>query len=125
MTLSPIFRLSFSIALMAASLVFVAEMVGLVPDTRAAALEARRKTCESLAVQLSVAATRSDIDLVKQTLDVFVARSTDVRSAAMRRASGQVLSQTAEHEKYWAPLVDDHSTSTQVVVPIFAGEERW
>src|SRR5688572_13405050 len=97
---SPTLRLSFSAALMTASLLLLADLIGLVPDSRAWTLEARQRICESIAVQLSIAATRSDTDLVKQTLDVFVERSPDVRSAALRRADGEIFSATPDHAKH-------------------------
>lgn len=123
--ISPTFRLSISAAMMMASLLLLADLIGLVPDNRLAVLEARQRICESIAVQLSIAATRSDAELVKQTLDVFVERSPDVLSAGLRRANGEIFSATPDHAKHWIPLVEDRSTFAQVLVPVFAGEQRW
>ncbi|MBI3898160.1 MAG: EAL domain-containing protein [Gammaproteobacteria bacterium] len=125
MRLSPTFRLTLSMALITVSLVLFADLAGFVPDARFAALEIRKRSCESLAVQLSIAVTRSDIDLVKQTLDVFATRNPDVLSAAIRRADGSIFSETPEHAKYWSPPDTDRSTLTHVLVPVFAGEQRW
>jgi diguanylate cyclase (GGDEF)-like protein len=122
---SPTFRLSISASLMMASLLLLADLVGLVPDNRLAVMQARQRICESLAVQLSIAATRADAELVKQTLDVFAERSPDVLSAALRRVKGEIFSETPNHSKYWVAPADDHSTFTHVIVPVFAGDTRW
>lgn len=122
---SPTVRLAISASLMTASLVLLADLIGLVPDNRHAVLEARQRICESIAVQLSIAATREDVDLVNQTLDIFVKRSPDVLSAALRKANGDIFRATPNHSTHWVPLVEDRSTFTHVLVPVFEGEHRW
>ena len=122
---SPTLRLSLSFAVLTVSLLLFAELLGLIPDTRRVLMDARQKVCESLAVQLSIGASRSDHGLVRETLDAFVERNPDVLSAAMRRENGEIFIQTAEHPQRWAGAEVDRSTMTHVQVPVFAGEQRW
>ena len=54
-------------------------------------------------------------------LKVIAQRDPDILSAGLRRGDGELLVEVGDHRREWKPLDDDHSTETQVQVPIHAG----
>ncbi|MDJ0927011.1 MAG: diguanylate cyclase [Gammaproteobacteria bacterium] len=123
--ISPTLRLTFGLVSLTISLILMAKFAGLAPDEKAAALEARQKLCEALAVQLSAAAGNSDIRLIRETLRTVVTRNDDMLSAALRDGNGNITASEGDHLKHWIPREDGQSTSTHVQVPIFSGSRRW
>ena len=84
---SPSLRITLGLVSLTISLVFVACALGLVPDESKAALDAREKVSEALAIQLAAAATRNDITTIQETNASVVNRSPDILSAALRSGS--------------------------------------
>lgn len=123
--ISPSLRLSVGLAFFTASVLLLGDSLGLVPNRNEAMLDARKKVCESLAVQLSLAATRSEYALVRDTVKAFVERNSDVLSAAMRTADGVIIVQAGHHSKHWTHVTDTSSTPTHVKVPVFQADKRW
>lgn len=123
--ISPSLRLSFGLVSLTISLILMAQFAGLVPDQDAAALSARQKLCEGLAVQLSSAASRKDMRLVNETLRSVVARNDDILSAALRDRIGNVTAAAGDHQQHWVTPKEDLSTATHVQVPVFSGPQRW
>ncbi|MGB5603881.1 MAG: diguanylate cyclase [Gammaproteobacteria bacterium] len=125
-TISPAVRLSFGLVLFSLSVLLVADLVGLIPKKTEIILDARKKVCESLAVQLSVAATKSDLELLDSTLESFVDRNQDVLAASMNRVNGEVV---AEHGIFqnadYNSKTAERSSDNLVLVPVYAGAERW
>lgn len=122
---TPTLRLSFGLVALTISLILMAKFVGFLPDREAAALTARQNLCEALAVQLSTAASRTDIRLINETLRSLVARHEDMLSAALRDRAGNITASAGDHGTHWEPPEDDRSTATHVQVPIFNQDQRW
>lgn len=122
---SPTLRLSFGLVSLTISLILMAKFAGLVPDQTAAALSARQKICEALAVQLSLAAGGSDMRLIGDTLQSVVTRNEDMLSAALRDGIGNVIASAGDHVSHWVRNPDGESTPTHVQVPIFHQSRRW
>lgn len=125
MRVSATSRISISITALMVSLLLLASLLGLIPDTRATLRDARQKVGEALAVHLAVAASRGDRDAVAATLDAFVERNADVLSAALRRANGAAVHVAGDHDLQWVPVTGDESTLTHVRVPIESGDKAW
>ncbi|MCU7815839.1 MAG: sensor domain-containing diguanylate cyclase [Candidatus Thiodiazotropha sp. (ex Rostrolucina anterorostrata)] len=106
------------------SILLVGRLIGFVPDENEAAFDARKKFCESLAVQVSSAAANQDLEIVRTTLETVVDRNDDVLSAALRNDRGSSLV-AGDHEEHWVDVPLDKSTSTHVRVPIMANNKRW
>lgn len=123
--ISPATRISLGLALLTVSILMVADVIDLVPDRSEAVLDARRKVCESLAVQFSRAAQKNDIATIQDALSVVVARNPDILSAALRSADGTVLARAGDHDRHWSQPESDRSTPTHAQVPIFKDQARW
>ncbi|MGD8267795.1 MAG: diguanylate cyclase, partial [Desulfobacterales bacterium] len=123
--MTPAVRISLGLALFTMTLVLGAEMLGVLPDPHQAALELRKKTCESLAVYASLAVQKNDLDAIKTTMRILKQRNEDIVSAALRTSKGRVLVEVGPHALNWHNTEDDASTPTNVMVPIFRGKARW
>src|SRR5262249_43090493 len=89
------------------------------------ARQIRKKSSESLAIQLAALAQSDDLETLKRTLHAVVTRDPDVLSIAVRRADGHVAAQTGSHERYWVPPPQGKSTLTDVLVPIKTPNGVW
>ncbi len=123
--ITPAVRISLGLVLFTTTLVLGAEMLGVFPDPHQAALDLRKKTCESLAVYASLAVQNGDMDAIRSTLKVLKQRNDDIASAALRTSSGTVLVKTGDHDHNWNNADEAASTPHNVQVPIFKGERRW
>jgi diguanylate cyclase (GGDEF)-like protein len=122
---SPVMRLSFVLMLFTINLFFLAEWIGLVPDSSASLMELRKSLSESLALQFTHAVEKSDFQSIQTTLRAVVERNDDVRSAAIRTHDGRLIALAGEHLAFWKPSVDGKSTPTHVHVPVFRNGEDW
>lgn len=123
--IGPTVRISFSLALLTVSLLLLGDLLGLIPKSTDFRIDTRKKLAESLAVQLSHAATAADMGYIDATLLALVERNPDIRSAALRRSDGATLSVAGDHAGNWIARSDRHSTPDHVLVPILRGKERW
>lgn len=124
LNISPTIRISIGLIALTISLIMMAKVVGLVPDQRAGAIEARQKLCEALAIQLSLASGRKELRIVHETLDAVVDRNSELLSAALRDRLGNIIAAAGDHATHWVPESDDQSTETHVQVPIFQNGRR-
>ncbi|MCB1850543.1 MAG: EAL domain-containing protein [Gammaproteobacteria bacterium] len=122
---SPLVRISFGLAMLTVSMLFVTEFIGLVPDTKSAEIRSRRIIAESLAVQLSAEISEKRIRGVEQILRSVVERNDAVLSGAVRVGDGTLLAEYGGHDRIWSLGPSDRSTLTQVQVPIFNNAGRW
>ena len=119
------FRISLGLSGMLISLLLLAAISGLVPDTHTAIREGRARLAESIAVNSSIFITTADIRRMRANLQVVIERNTDILSAAVRRADGKALVSIGAHQKHWQGFEQGQSTDGQVVVPIFEGTNEW
>ncbi len=119
------FRIAICLALLSLCGVLIARLAGLYPDTQQIRLQARISLCESLAMNCSMLASKSDLRGIEKNLTVFVMRNDDVLSAALRRDDGEVLVQVGNHATHWTGTEDGQSTDAQIYVPIATDNRHW
>ncbi len=122
---TPAIRLSIALVLLTVNLLFLANMIGFVPDESKTALELRKFLSESLALQFTAAAEKKEFQTIQSTLRAIVERNEDIRSAAIRTSNGKLLAMAGEHLANWKAPVDGKSTSTHVHVPIYRKNDIW
>lgn len=125
MRIKPATRLSLGLMMLTISILFVSDMLGLMPNATTSKLEARKKLCEALAVQFSSAVNNGALTSVSETIKAVVARNDDVQSAALRMSDGAIVARAGDHERLWRGNDADKSTADNVVVPIFKGGQPW
>ncbi|WP_323752362.1 EAL domain-containing protein [Marinobacter sp.] len=123
--LSPLVRVSFSLTLLTVSMLLIADLLGLIPDTRHAELQSRKFMAESLAVQLSNEITHKRLQSIEQILQSVVERNEIITSVAVRNSNKELVSEFGGHEQYWTLKTGDKSTAKEVLVPLFNGQSRW
>ena len=89
--LTPNRKVSIGLVVLTVCLIIFGDMLGMVPHEDRGTLDGRKKFYESLAVQFSIAASRDELDLIKDTLITMVNRDPDVLSAAIRNQYDRVL----------------------------------
>ena len=122
---TPAMRLSIALVLLTVNLLFLANLIGFVPDESESALELRKGLSESLALQFSAAAQKGELQTIQNTLRAVVERNDTIRSAAIRTHDGKLVALAGEHLAHWKPPLDGKSTSTHVHVPVFRKNENW
>jgi diguanylate cyclase (GGDEF)-like protein/PAS domain S-box-containing protein len=125
MRISPAARISIGLVLLTTCILLAGDVIGLTPGRQEALLDARKRFCETMAVNFALAAHRNDLEMVKAGLELIVDRNEDVLSAALRKADGRVIVQAGDHQLHWQGFSADRSTPTHAHVPIFQGEQRW
>ena len=124
-TLSPTARLTMGLISLTASLLLTAQLLGILPNQTAIAMDARLKVVEALATQLSWAASQNDYRTLQVTLGSVVERNDEILSAAIRRTNGNMVVSAGDHDGNWEERADGLSTPTHVQVPLFAGDRQW
>ncbi|MCP4089860.1 MAG: EAL domain-containing protein, partial [Gammaproteobacteria bacterium] len=122
---SPLSRISLGLVMVTISVLLVSDMLGVMPDTRRAEYQSRKVIAESLAIQLSTAIAENMQHTVEETLRSVVDRNESVLSSGIRDAQGDLVVVIGDHNGQWTLKTDDHSTMTQVQVPIFNKQGRW
>ncbi|MFK8047132.1 MAG: EAL domain-containing protein [Halioglobus sp.] len=123
---SPTVRVSFGLIMLSLSILFVADWLGLVPRGQQLELEHRKSFSESLAVQFSSLVIAGEQRHIRTTLEALVERNEDIESAAFRSLAGDESVIAGQHEEFWTLDRNEKlSTQSQVIVPIFKGDQRW
>ena len=115
----PAMRVSLGFALVVISIILISDMAGIIPDPEKAEIEGRKKLAETLAVQFSLAARRNDYDVMTATMKLLVDRNSDVLSAGLRTARGDLLATAGDHKGLWVQVDGEVSTAVQMQVPIY------
>jgi diguanylate cyclase (GGDEF)-like protein/PAS domain S-box-containing protein len=124
--LGPVARISLGLVSLASCLLLTADLIlGVLPDEASVARQIRKKSTESLAIQLAALAQNDDIETLRRTLHAVVTRDADVLSIAVRRVDGHVAAETGNHERHWVPPPQNKSTLTDVLVPINTPNGTW
>lgn len=126
--MNPVVRLSFGLSLFLMTLLLGLEVFGILPDPQQAILDARKKTCESLAIYGSLAIQENNFNAIQTTIDILKHRNPDILSMALRTENGAVLAVTGDHADHWHETDGKASTEQNVKVPLFrdkAGMVRW
>jgi diguanylate cyclase (GGDEF)-like protein/PAS domain S-box-containing protein len=119
---TPTLQISIGLLSLTISLIFIAYSFGLIPNEGRAALEARARISEHLAVQLANLASRNDAEAIQETMESIVSRNSDILSIAIRKADGQLIAHSGDHDVYWREPADEKSTATHMLVPLRDGD---
>ncbi|MFW5840192.1 MAG: ATP-binding protein, partial [Planctomycetota bacterium] len=121
----PAIQISLALAIAALGVFFIAEMIGLVPDSRGAITDGRRQLAESAAVGCSIACAEDDTDAMTAILVAMVRRSDTVVSAGVRNTEGELITQAGPHEKLFAKAAEGDPLNTHAIVPIYLDSQPW
>ena len=125
--MTPAARLSLALAGLSITVLCAAQALGLFPDPRVEARQERLNMATPIAVSVTQAVAKGDLDSARELLQAVVERNVDLLSAAVRgRTAGQSVF-VGPHVKRWvsdgAGLAAE--SVSQVSVPIAADGRPW
>ena len=118
-------HIALGLTFLLVSLILVSFYLGFIPDRLGAIRAGRAALAESIAANSSIFIGQSDLRRLEAILRFVVSRNPDILSAAIRRADGVIVVRVGEHDRYWRAMTDEHSTDSQMLVPIWSGKQRW
>ncbi len=119
------FRLCFGLSSITVSLLFVAEMLGLVPDRERAVVDGPRGLGGSCGGAVRQAARHNAIADIKNILRELVERNPDILSGGVRLESGKLAAEAGDHAAIWPDNAATVSSATAMRVPIQVGANPW
>lgn len=122
--LSSIHRIVIGLVGLTISSLLVAGLFGLIPNTLQREHEARRIFAESTAISFMALAPRMDSENLQATLDQMKARNQSALSIGVRKADGELVLQSGDHQRLWNLAAEETSTD-QISVPISASGVNW
>lgn len=118
-------RIAFGLTSLSVSLLLAADWLGIIRDDIPAIMRGRSRLCESVAVDLSLFASRNEKDSMETSVRSMARRNPEIVSIGLRRAGGELLVDVGEHAAKWRDTPDGKSTETNMQVPIVSGNETW
>ena len=119
------FRVALAQVGLLISLLLGALMLGLVPDRENTLRHSRASLAEVIAIDASVLNTREQTERFRSKLELIMERNEEMESAAIRRDNQGLVLVIGDHDQHWTPMQGNYSSSSQVRVPIYAGDEMW
>jgi PAS domain S-box-containing protein len=116
-------HIAMGMAFLVVTLLLAAVSLHLIPDRIGAIRESRATIAETVAINSSAFIIKNDFKILKLILGMIVDRNDDIVSAAIRHESGKAIVTIGDHQ--WEDIAGNHSTDTQMKVPIFSGKKRW
>jgi PAS domain S-box-containing protein len=98
---------------------------GFIPDKAAMQRQARASIAEMSALTIIPAVATGNTEDLQATLQFIAGRQVDLRSMAVRQLDGSIVAQINSHASMWQPGQLDHSTDSQLVVPLTTEGTRW
>ena len=111
-------------ALVAASLLSAAHLLGFMPHQVQQTAAARLRLCEAIAPQLSLAAQNDDLFAMRLTALNAVDQNPDLLSLSIQDDDGRIIWQTPRHEKWWNQAAVSEDATTHVQQPILQEQQR-
>ena len=113
------------LALVAASLLFTARLLGLMPHQMAQTVAARDELCRVVAPKLSLAAQNNDLFAMRLIALNIVEQSPDLLSMSIQTTDGNIVWQTPRHMYWWGRDVGGQRATTHVQFPILQSRQQW
>ena len=123
--INPILRIALGLIALTTTSIFVASLLGLVPDVNADKRDYRRQLCESIAKTFTANANSLGTERTSQLLQIAIDHNPELLSIGIRRADGSQLLEVGEHFDLWTLTKDSASTDSEIYVPILHGKELW
>lgn len=123
---SPVVRLTIGVMALVLGLLLGLNLVfDVVRSRERTQQDLRRHFAENLAVQVAFLTESETEETLGRTLQMALARDREIRSIALREASGYVLEQRGEHGRYWSGPAAGNINLDHLKVPIQASGRHW
>ena len=118
-------RLALGQVLLLFGVLTCAKLLGFIPDQDERIMAGRAAVCEAVAMNSAELVSQEKTRQLELTLSRVVERSPGMLSAGVRKRSGKLIAQAADHNSLWKPLAEGRSNDVQVQVPIWIGQQQW
>jgi len=119
-------RLSLGLVALTLSVISMAQVLGIFPDTTGVIIDGRLSLCKAIGIHCAAAVQKGiDIDSLNAVTSSMVSQNDAVLSIAIVDAEGKTLIQSGDHETLWRLAPPKDSTSDFVRIPIFRGAKPW
>jgi PAS domain S-box-containing protein len=98
---------------------------GFIPDKAAMQRQARASIAEMSALTIIPAVATGNKEDLLATLQFIAGRQVDLQSVAVRQSDGAIVAQVNDHASMWKPGNAEHSTDSQLVVPLTTEGTQW
>jgi diguanylate cyclase (GGDEF)-like protein/PAS domain S-box-containing protein len=125
---SPLTQLTMALVALSGLLVVLADLFfGAIPSRQDQLLQTRKQIGEAVAVQVTTLLREGNREALRRTLEEVAARTSGVKSLALRRADGSILVEAGGHDKHWHRdhTEDAASSADAIFVPLDAGGKPW
>lgn len=102
-----------------------AVFLGIFPNEENVERQGRQDLAESIAAKGSLFITYDDSNKMEAVLQFVVARVPELLSAGIRRGDRLLFATAKDHATHWHSLEADLSNNSQVIVPLWSGDNRW
>ena len=120
-------RISIGLVGLTITLLFTAEFLGLLPDDTHTVLDSRKRLCETIAVDWSLAPHDEDFSVIQTSATALTQRNPDILSMGLRGADSELLVEAGDHRRHWTEGPEGSQGGMQAVVPIYRlpGDKAW
>ena len=111
---------------MTLSVISLAQVLGIFPDTTQVVIDGRLNLCKVIGVHCASAIQNEvEINQLETMASSTVLHNDDVLSIGIRDFEGQILTQAGDHESLWQDAPSEGSTPDYVRLPIFRDAVQW
>ena len=123
---STVTYLGFGLVAITLSILALAQLVGIYPDPTQEIVDGRLRLSEVVGMQCA-AAVRGEVDFgsLEVLISSLVERNAQVLSVGVRKADGELVIQSRDHDVCWVGSLEHQSTPTHIRVPIVRGAQPW
>ena len=129
MRLSIPLRMTIGLVMVTISTILIANVMGILQDPNELRIKRRIAICESLAINCSLLARDNDTQKISANIKMLSERNHDIRSAALRRNTGEIVYQYGDHRKHWrhdnGQRADERADRDNILVPILNRQRVW
>lgn len=118
-------RISFGLAFVTLSALFLSYLVGLQPDSHRATQNAREAVAEAVAIGVSLAVHKDDVAMMKILLEALAQRNEEVVSAGIRTQAGELLVDVGNHPTHWRPAAVGDASLTALKFTLYGESVPW
>ena len=118
------YQVTFGLVCLLVSIMSLVASIGIAPDEQSAVLRGRGKLCGAVAINASMLVNRNDLRGVEQMLTSVVDRNEEIKSAAVRAASGRIRVAVGDHSEVWVTDIEQ-PVETHMSVDLRVGSHDW
>lgn len=127
---NPKTRITLGLIGIVTSLIMLCFTFNIIPSRSDVVREGRASLAESIAVYSTVLVksvnyNSSSMQRLKDDFQLLVERNSDLLSLGLRQDDGRILTGTDLHVDQWEDMAGEYSSSEQIQVPIWAGQNQW